>query len=79
MTITKEVFEQRYARQSSLTLEELRNVGQMAVPCSCGKHSCPGWRMANVMGMSDGEIDALPAPYDDEARRLKLQVLGRED
>lgn len=79
MKVTREVFEQRFAKLSHMTREDLRDKGRMAVPCFCGESTCKGWRMISVVYMVDSEVDILPAPYNNEARRLKLQVLGREE
>ena len=43
--MSRQEFEQLYAEKSGTTVEFLRNIGLVAVPCDCGKDSCMGWQM----------------------------------
>lgn len=41
--MTADEFEQRYARNSGTTVERLRELGRVVVPCHCGDPVCDGW------------------------------------
>ena len=45
--MTKEEFEEGYARRSGITVERLHELGEIAVPCSCEYIKCKGWAMVN--------------------------------
>jgi|GEM_PF-6129137 len=45
--ITKEEFEQNYAKASHLTVERLTELGQVVMPCDCDYELCQGWQMVN--------------------------------
>ena len=42
--MTKEEFEDRYAKCSNLTVERLRELGVRVEPCDCKEGSCQGWQ-----------------------------------
>jgi hypothetical protein len=46
--MTKDEFEQAYAKRSGITLEQLREINREARPCDCGDELCQGWQMVNV-------------------------------
>jgi hypothetical protein len=77
--MARDEFIKDWLKRSRSTREDMETIGLIALPCNCGDRRCPGWRMTNVRHLLDDEVDALPAPYRDEARRLKLKLLGRED
>ena len=43
--MTKEEFEEGYARRSDTTVESLNSHGLWAYPCECDENGCPGWQM----------------------------------
>ena len=45
--MTKEEFEEGYARRSGVTVEWLHSKGQVAIPCDCGIDGCQGWQMVS--------------------------------
>ena len=45
--ITKEEFEEKYARLSHMTIERLRELKLIAIPCECDYKLCHGWQMVN--------------------------------
>ena len=62
--MTREEFEEGYAKRSGVTVERLHELGQVAVRCSCGEDGCNGWAMVRKGGPLDKEDDDDP-----EARR----------
>lgn len=42
-----QAFEERYARDSNLTVEVLHQYGRFAEPCDCDYSECEGWRMGH--------------------------------
>ena len=42
--ITAEQFEQAFAERFGMTVEELRALGRVVIPCECGVESCAGWQ-----------------------------------
>ena len=53
LTLSRQQFEQGYAKRSGVTVEWLREVGREARPCDCDEPDCPGWQMAHVGPGSD--------------------------
>lgn len=51
--LTKEEFEQRYAQQSGVTVEWLRQNGRRVEPCDCGE--CRGWQMGYIADASKAQ------------------------
>ena len=51
-TMTKDGFEENYARNSNMTVEELHNLGLHAYPCNCGMPDCYGWQMIDDTPLS---------------------------
>jgi hypothetical protein len=45
--ITAEQFEQEFAERFGLTIDELRALGRVVMPCDCEVDSCPGWQSVN--------------------------------
>jgi hypothetical protein len=43
--VTKEEFEQKYAKRSGVTVEWIHEHDQVATPCECGENGCAGWKM----------------------------------
>lgn len=64
--MTKNEFELLYARQSGVTVEELRIRGQVAVECICGEPGCRGWRM-----MHKDNVDSFLARQQAQFGKLK--------
>lgn len=60
--MTKEEFEQQYARNSGYSLEKLKKLGMHAVECACGFDVCEGWNM---------ESQPQPAPCLECAKKKK--------
>ena len=46
--MTKEEFEQDYAKRSGVTVEWLHDHNQIGLPCDCGKDGCEEWQMAHL-------------------------------
>lgn len=42
--MTADEFEQQYAARSKVTVEELRALGRIVLPCDCGEDDCEGWQ-----------------------------------
>jgi len=45
--MTREEFEQAYAKRSGVGVEELHSYGRFAEPCECGEPGCDGWVMGH--------------------------------
>jgi hypothetical protein len=43
--MTKDEFEQGYAKRSKVTVEWLHENGQFGLPCYCEQEGCEGWQM----------------------------------
>lgn len=56
-----EEFERRYAERSGMTVEELRDLGRVVRPCSCGEEGCGGWQ--SVSEERAAEIDDPDKPW----------------
>ena len=41
--MTREEFERYYAKNSNISLEQLKALGFRAVECGCGEEGCLGW------------------------------------
>ena len=46
--MTKDEFEEGYAKRSGVTIETLHGMGLFAAPCDCGEEECRGWQMAHL-------------------------------
>ena len=75
--ITKEQFEQGYAKLSGVTVEWLREQGQKARPCECGDSSCQGWQIQGWQ-MAHGRNVTDPACLTPEWRPTKKDYLRIE-
>jgi len=64
--ITRQEFETKYAKDSGVTVEYLRAMGRIAIPCHCGGGVCPGWQMRHWATMDNCEIQSIPEPYKTE-------------
>ena len=51
--MTKDEFEEFYARNSNVTVEQLHEWGRYGVPCDCGDDLCTGWRMTTAEREAD--------------------------
>jgi len=49
--LTKQEFEEWYARNSNMNINELHELGLHAYPCVCGEKGCKGWQMFTDNGM----------------------------
>jgi hypothetical protein len=47
--MTKDEFEQMYAKRSGVTVEWLHDHNRIGLPCSCGINGCEGWQMAHLL------------------------------
>lgn len=69
--MTRDEFEAYYAKNSIMTVEELRAFnaenGRGIRPCDCGEEGCQGWQMVNIQ--SYDEDQAARAAF---AARLEL-------
>lgn len=45
--MTKEEFEEGYARWSKLSVARLHELGLRSAPCDCGEDGCHGWQMTS--------------------------------
>jgi hypothetical protein len=45
--ISREEFEKQYAARSGITVEELRELGLVVLPCDCGAENCQGWAVVH--------------------------------
>lgn len=45
---TKEDFERDYAKNSGMSVERLKELGQVAVECGCDEDDCLGFRMVST-------------------------------
>jgi hypothetical protein len=45
--ISKREFEERYARRSKMSVDELRALGRRVYPCHCDDETCEGWQSVN--------------------------------
>lgn len=46
--VTLEQFEERYARESGVTVEWLHENGSEGRPCDCDYEDCEGWQMVHI-------------------------------
>lgn len=53
--MTASEFEEAYARESGMSVEQLRERGRIVVPCECGDDLCIGW--SSVRRISHDEFD----------------------
>lgn len=51
--ITAAAFEARYAARSGITVERLRALGRVVLPCSCGEEGCEGWQSISEARAAD--------------------------
>ena len=42
--LTAEQFERAYAGRAGMSVEQLRSLGRVVRPCSCGDDLCEGWQ-----------------------------------
>jgi hypothetical protein len=47
--ITADEFEKRCAERQGVTIEFLRDLGQVVAPCDCGEDGCDGWIMVQQL------------------------------
>lgn len=59
--IDAETFEAEYAERSDLTVEELRAMGRVVVPCRCGEDGCEGWASVSRHAAKDYEPGGIYA------------------
>lgn len=59
--LTAEEFERQYAEGSGVTVEWLREQGQVVRPCDCGLEGCSGWQ--SVSAEAAAEIDDPEKPW----------------
>jgi hypothetical protein len=64
--MTAEEFERQYAERSGLTVERLRALGRVVIPCRCGWNECEGWQSVSKQNAEDpfirrqAGLDPLP-------------------
>jgi len=46
--MTKDEFEQGYAKRSKVTVEWLHEHDRFGLPCYCEQEGCEGWQMAHL-------------------------------
>jgi len=56
-----EEFERAYAERSGITVEQLRELGRVVRPCTCGEDYCEGWQSVPVP--TAAEIDDPSKPW----------------
>jgi hypothetical protein len=44
-SITAEEFERQYAARSGMTVDQLRALDRVVLPCLCEEDGCEGWQM----------------------------------
>lgn len=67
--MTGEEFEKKYASRSGLTVDRLRELGRVVVPCGCGEDDCQGWASVSRDSAADyepGGIYFAPRRQDTE-------------
>ncbi len=69
--MTKDEFEQKYATDSGLTVEELRKLGFVAEVCDCKEEICNGWKYTPT------EQEAVNFNNDYENRYINKFFEGR--
>lgn len=82
MTLTAEEFEREYAERSRLSVEELRALGRVVRPCSCGEAGCEGWQMISQEAAAEiddpskhrGLADARKEPSVSDEKHLPAAV-----
>jgi hypothetical protein len=52
-------FERRYAERAGLTVERLRALGRVVMPCHCGDEICEGWVSVSREAAKDYEPGGL--------------------
>ncbi len=51
--MTAEEFERQYAERSGITVEQLRKMGRIVVPCDCDYELCEGWQSTTAERLAD--------------------------
>ncbi len=78
--LTKEQFEENYAKATGVTVEALLELGLEAVPCDCDEGGCAGWGMKSsgeVREVADGNSDEVPGATSGD--RSDTPVVGSGD
>jgi hypothetical protein len=60
--VTADDFERAYAERSGLTVERLRELGRVVVPCRCGDDDCEGWASVSREAAKDYERGGIYGP-----------------
>jgi hypothetical protein len=68
-------FERAYAERSGVSVEELRALGRVIVPCACGDALCEGWQSVNRRSVLQDAF--LHADADGTAAGTFEQALAR--
>lgn len=59
---SEEEFLERYARRSGVTVEWLKEQGQIVAPCFCGQTGCRGWQVVSASSRDPNmETTIIPA------------------
>jgi len=53
--MTAEEFERKYAEDSGITVERLRELGRIVAPCDCGEDYCEGWQSTTAERLAEEE------------------------
>jgi hypothetical protein len=54
--MTKEEFEKMYAKNSKMSIEELKTYGFKIIPCDCDYEGCLGWQATFEMDTSSSDV-----------------------
>ena len=69
-TMSRQEFEEEYARRSGVTIEWLREIGKISLPCDCGEEGCQGWQMRGLATIHTCDLQFIPDPYRSEVKCL---------
>ena len=68
--MSRQEFEEAYAKRSGVTVEWLREIGQISLPCNCGEEGCQGWQMRGLATINACDLQFIPEPYKSEIEHL---------
>lgn len=71
-TMSRQEFEEEYAKRSGVTIEWLREIGQISLPCNCEEEGCQGWQMRGLATIDICDLQFIPESYRSEVVDLLM-------
>lgn len=72
--MSRQEFEEEYATRSGITVEWLREIGRISLPCSCEEEGCQGWQMRSLGTIDACALQLILEPYKSEVECLLEQL-----